>query len=381
MEDIDPATPTGNGPRREPPVPGAPRRGAPRSRTTSLAALLGSLAAIAGCGSKPPPPPAESAPEPKLMFVEEEAPFIVDWDAEQVNRLSSAVRGGNIGALVVAKRRGVVRLLPDCWVSGVYVPSGIGMYRGMLQVRRGDSLDRKEGVRPEALQQVATSENVPGDALLDYRFVVVGRHDVSASRKSARYFDLSERAPGACRGATHFIRAALTGAFERAMPPGPPQAGKPGQDKLLSHGGDFTACLTAGTAASAACTAFLKIELAPIEAARVELRMLSFKLGGMSVPSVQFLFRGKGDYRAGTTPFTAASATTDWALPAAEITEESPLIVEVSQPSDRGPQVIASGEITPADLRKAVFEIELRSPGNGARVGAVQLSASEPAKK
>lgn len=366
--------------------PGGGRPGAARSRRAG-AAVLGALGlcavsalGAAGCSSAPRPEP-EAAPEakPKLLFVEPEAPFIVDWDAGQIARLTTTLRGHDVGAIVVASRKGVLRILPDCWLSGVYVPTPIGMYRGTLQVRRGDSLDLTEGVRPDALQQIATSENVPGGALIDYRFVVVGRKDVSASRKSARFWELQERAPGACRGATHFVRAALTGAFERNDPPDAlPGAPAPG-DRTLRHGGDFTSCLTAGTAQSEACSAYLKIELSPIVAARVELRFVSFKLGGLSVPSVQFLFRGKGDYRAGTTPFTSASATADWSLPPAEITEDAPLIVEAIQASGGGSKVLATGEVTPSDLRKAVFDIDLRNPTTGAKVGTVHLAAAEPA--
>ncbi len=175
------------------------------------------LAAFApGCGGsaspeKAPPPP----PPPPLSIVEADAPFVVDWDARQVASLADVVHSPNKGAVVVSYDRGVVRLLPDCHLSGVYVPSGIGMYRGMLQVRRSDSRTVTAGLRQDALQQIATSTNVPGGKLLDYRFVVVGRHHLGASRTSARISDLSGRSAESCRGATHFVRAALAHATIR----------------------------------------------------------------------------------------------------------------------------------------------------------------------
>jgi hypothetical protein len=359
-----------------------PTDDAARRRASFAAALCALGPCLSGCGSAPPPPAAApAAPEPKVMFVEEDAPFIVDWEPGQIASLTSALQGHNIGALVVASRNGALRLLPECWVSGVYAATPIGMYRGMLQVRHRDSRGLKAGVRADALQQLATSENVPPGTLLDFRVVVAGRRDVSRTRRSARFWELSERAPGACRGATHFIRAALTGAFERSSDPGAPgfvQGGAAGQ-KMASHGGDFTTCLTSGDAKAAACGAFLKIELTPILPARVELRLVSFALGGQSVPQVQFVFRGKNDYRAGTTPFTVASAVANWLLPVAEITEDAPMIVEAIVDSKDGPQVLASGQISPMDLRKAVFDIDLRNPKTSVKVGTMQLAASEPA--
>lgn len=352
-------------------------------RSALLAAALFALGPSAlGCNKPPPPAPAPSAPERPVQFVEEDAPFIVDWDADQMASLAAALKGHNVGALVVASHGGALRLLKDCWVSGVYAQTPMGMYRGVLQVRHRDARTRKAGVRPDALQQIATSENVAPDALLDYRIVVTGRRDVSRTRRSAKFWELEERSPGACRGATHFIRAALTGAFERASDPGAPgfvQGGAPGPQKMLPRAGDFTACLTAADPKDAACSAFLKIELTPIQPARVELRVVSFTLGGQFVPGVQLLFVGKGNYRAGTTPLAAESAGASWLLPVAEITEDAPLTVEAIQQTKEGPQVLAAGQITPSDVRKAVFSVELRDPHSKARVGDIQMAAAEPA--
>ncbi len=214
----------------------------------------------AGCGSPPkvePPPPAAT---PALQRVEEDAPFIVDWDARQAASLANALRTPNAGAVVVAYQRNVIRVLPDCHLAGAYVPSGIGMYRGMLQVRRFDAPVRSAATRQDALQQIATSTNVPAGAPLDYRFVVVGRHYLSGHPPDATLKDVTSRTAGGCRDATHFVRAALTGAFEHTVTP-TPGAPPPGDNGLVLRGGDFTPCVMAGTASSAACSAFLKIEL------------------------------------------------------------------------------------------------------------------------
>jgi hypothetical protein len=100
---------------------------------------------------------------------------------------------------------------------------------------------------------------------------------------------------------------------------------------------------------------------------------------GLSDMAGVLLFRGKGDYRAGTTPYTTASAVANWVLPVAEITEEAPLIVEAIHGTKDGPKVLASGQVTPSDLRKAIFDIDLRNPTSNAKVGTLQLAASEPA--
>ncbi len=245
---------------------------APRSRRAAgFAAVLCALGLLGGgCRKSTPLPEAPRAAVPRLQFVEAEAPFIVDWDAQQMASLAAAVRSPNVGAVVVARGGSGIELLPGCALSGVYVPSGIGMYRGLLQVRNGGSLAMTAGVQVEALQQVSTSTNVATGTLLDYRFVVVGRHYLGGNRASAKLSELTERKPGGCRGATHFVRAALTGAFERmddpegaasvqtVLPGGNPHA-------MLPHGGDFSLCLTAGTAADAACGAFLKIELTALD--------------------------------------------------------------------------------------------------------------------
>ena len=242
-----------------------------RKRTGVLAIGLGAIAA-SGCGNaKPVEKPPEAAPPPALQMVEADAPFVVDWDSRQAASLAEALRSPNKGAIVVSvdPQRGTIRVLPDCHLSGVYVPSGIGMYRGMLQVRRFDARKVTQGLRQDALQQIATSTNVPGGKLLDYRFVVVGRHGLGASRTTARLTDLSGKTARACEGATHFVRAGLTGAFERVLGPEAQLEARTlpdaGASALPMHSGDFTQCLTAGTAGSPACSAFLKIELTALD--------------------------------------------------------------------------------------------------------------------
>lgn len=357
------------------------------ARSVALAAALCALAPGAlGCGETVRPeaataPNVPRAPEPKLQFVEQDAPFIVDWSTDQLARLATALKGHNIGAVVVASRRGVLSLLPDCQVSGIYAPSPIGMYRGTLQVRGADAPAIRGGVRADALQQIATSQNVAQGALLEYRFVVVGRIDVGVSRKSAKLSDLAERSPGACRGATHFIRAALTGAFERASDPGAPggvQGGAPGQEKMPSQGGEFTTCLMAGSAQNAACSAFLKIELTAIQPLRVEVRLMSVTLDDPAAANITLLFRAKNGYRMATAPYPSASVIPNWVLPAAEISEDAPMTVEVTQQTAGGARLLGSGEITAADVRKAVFDIELRKPSGAGKAGTVRLSAAEP---
>lgn len=230
--------------------------------------------ATSGCGSPPPaeaarPPAAEA---PKLQVVEADAPFIVDWDAPQIASLNTALRAPSAGGIVVSYQRNVMRILPDCHLAGTYVPSAIGMYRGLLQVRRADSAGRTAGTRNEALQQTATSANVAQGAVLDYRFVIVGRHYLTGHRQNPTLRDLSSRSAEGCRDATHFVRAGLIGAFERTggvdpNAPLPVGAPLPKDGKAPLHGGDFTACMMAGSASSPSCSAFVKIEIVAISEA------------------------------------------------------------------------------------------------------------------
>jgi hypothetical protein len=362
----------------------------PTSRSAAL--RVGILCCLglgaAGCGDAPRRE-SPRVPPPVAQLVERDAPFIVDWDAAQIASLTSAIRSPNLGTVVVAYQHDTIRLLPDCSLSGgIYVPSGIGMYRGLLQVRPGDSPAAPAGVRPDALQQVSTSASVAPGTLLNYRIVVAGRHAVSGTRSSAKLLELSERVAGGCRGATHFVRAALTGAFELmkdihdtvGAQAGSGAAGSgQSQPARVAEAGDFARCLTAGTAADPACSAFVKIELSPLQPVRVDLRIVSFTPSGAVVPTLQLRFRGKNSYVSETRPITAAAAALDWVLPAVEIAEDAPLVVEVLQPTSGGAQVIASGEVTPAELRRAVFDVELRTPTGGGKLGKVQLAASESA--
>ncbi|MFO0588767.1 MAG: hypothetical protein U0441_14550 [Polyangiaceae bacterium] len=250
-----------------------PRRRLEGSSLWGPSALLpGALAlVVAGCGAPPPAAPAAptATPKPPLQVVEADAPFIVDWDSPQMASLTAALQAPNGGGVVVSYQRNVMRLLPDCHLTGKYVPSAIGMYRGLLQVRRADSPARGAGTREDALQQTATSANVAQGAVLDYRFVIVGRHYLAGAKDQPTTRDLASRTAEGCRDATHYVRAGLTGAFERTggLDPTAPQplgAPLPKDGKASLRGGDFTACMMAGTAGTPACSAFVKIEIAAI---------------------------------------------------------------------------------------------------------------------
>lgn len=369
----------------------------PRPRPGVRAALLCVLCAAStvALGCTPPPRPAPPPPPPQpVRTIERDAPFIVDWEPKQVERLAAAVRSPNIGAVVVAYREDVIRLLPDCWISGVYAGTGVGTYTGTLQLRGAGSTRPAAELLPGAFQQVSTSGAIAEGALLAYRFVVVGRYDVSGSRRSAGLLELQERTPAACRDATHFVRAASTGAFERMTDPtegmapqaGAPRAGVPGktQATLPVQGGDFGRCVTTGSAADPACSAFLKIELTPLQPAIAALRLTAFSVNGQPEPNLRFRFRGRNDYLVDTPSFTVAAGFADVPLPPAEIGAEEPLLVEVIQQTPQGTSVVASGQITPADLRRGAanrgaFLVELRKQPSGGALGTVQLVASAPA--
>ena len=247
-------------------MPPRPQKSSVRGRTGRHPIACALSLWLAGCGAAPPSEEHRPPEPPPLQTVEQDAPFIVDWDPRQIASLTTALRTPNAGGVVVAYQRNVIRLLPDCHLAGAYVPSGIGMYRGILQVRRFDSPPRTATTRQDALQQISTSTNVPPGALLESRFVIVGRHYLSGNRPNATVKDLTSRTADGCRDATHFGRAALTGAFEHTGAGGPAVPGAPPAPApaTLPRGGDFTPCVMAGNAGTPACSAFLKIELTPV---------------------------------------------------------------------------------------------------------------------
>jgi hypothetical protein len=308
--------------------------------------------------------------------VEQDAPFIVDWDAKQMASLTDALRSPNGGAVVVARQHDAIRVLTDCKLSGTYAPSTIGMYRGLLQVRPGDSAMPRSVARPDALQQISTAPNGGDRETVDYRFVVAGRHHLGSSRTSAGVLELAERTSDGCRGATHFVRAALNGAFEREGDPRVAAAGagaKGGQSGAPAHGGDFTQCLLAGNATSAACSAFVKIELVALSPARVSFQVVQLSLRDPAA-GAQLRFRSKDQIVAETQPSVTAGAVGQ-VLPPVDVADDPPLLVEVVMPVRGRNEVVASGKITPADVRRAVFQVQLY----GSTTGTVQLAASQAA--
>lgn len=329
-----------------------------------------------------------------MRFVEQDAPFVVDWEPAQIATLAGTIRSSNVGAVVVSYHRGTIRLLPDCWVSGAYVGSNIGMYTGALQVRSSDSAYIMAGVRADALQQVSTSAHVGQGTVLDYRFVIVGRYDTSANRPAAGLLEIQERTTAACRGATHFVRAALTGAFERmsgAQGAAGGQASAFGvgagassqsQQTILAQGGDVGRCVQSGSASNAACSAFLKIELSPLQPAVVGLRLTAYQIAGQIAPNLRFRFRTQRGYLVETPSFATSSGLANLPLPTAEITEDTPLTVEALQQTPQGTAVIATGHITPALLRSALrtgaFLVDLRTAPAAPPIGNLQLALSAP---
>ncbi len=322
--------------------------------------------------------------------MDQNAPFIVEWEPQNIAAVAAAIRSPYIGAVVVAYRRNTIRLLQDCLVSGSYASSGTGTYTGMLQVRSSDAAYVTAGVQVGALQQISTSAAIAQSTLLTYRFVIVGHYDVTGSRPFAGLLDLRERAPDGCRGATHFVRGASTGAFERlsdAYGGAGVQASGPGvgagiagqsQQTIGARGGDYARCVGIGVPTAPECQAILKIELGPIQPARVALRLSGFSVNGQPAPNLRFRFRNKNHYMVDTPSFFVASALTDVTLNTAEIAEDAPIVVEAIQQSAQGAAIIGTGQVTPTDVRRAAMNrgpitIDLRNQPIGV-IGTVQLA-------
>lgn len=360
----------------------------PRARWVSFVVCILATCGF-GCG-KAVRPQNPRVPGANVQFVERDAPFIVDWEPQQIARLAAALRDQSSGTVVVAYRRNAIRLLPDCWVSGSYGRAATGLYTGMLQIRSSDVASVNVGVPAGALWQISTSAGIGHATLLNYRFVLVGRYDVGGSRRSASLLELQDRAPYACQGATHFVRAASTGAFERlsdAYGAAGMQASAPGvgagvsgqsQQTIGASGGNYGRCAAVGNLNDAACAALLKIELSPLQPAMIPLRLSAFSVAGQLAPNLHFRFRGRKSYLVETPSFMTSSAVVNHVLAPAEITEDAPLLVDVVQTTSQGPAIIGSGQIAPADLRRGItsggtFVIELRSPGIGP-MGTAQMA-------
>lgn len=347
-------------------------------------AVTGLAVAVMGCaGAVRPANPR--IPGATVRFVERDAPFVVDWEPQQIANLSGALRD-RAGAVVVSFRRNAIRLLPDCGLSGAYAGFGVGMYTGTLQIRSSESAGMMVGLRADALQQISTSAHVGQGTLLDYRFVLVGRYDISGSRRTAGLLELQDRAPDACRGASHFVRAVYTGAFERmsdAYGAAGAQAAAFGvgagasaqsQQTITAKGGDVEKCAQSGRLSSPSCSALLKIELAPLQPAVVALRLTAYQIAGQIAPNLRFRFRGKNGYQFETPSFMSAAAQATAQLATAEITDDAPLQVEALQQTEHGTSLVGSGQVTPAHLRQRSVPVELRGPPTGSAVGTVWLA-------
>ena len=102
-------------------------------------------------------------------------------------------------------------------------------------------------------------------------------------------------------------------------------------------------------------------------------------MGGQYAPNLRFRFRGRNNYLVDTPSFAAATAAANVPLPAVEIAEDSPLLIEVVQQSGTGAAIVGTAQVTLADLRYGashggVVVVALHSQAVSSPIGNVQLA-------
>ncbi|KYF92676.1 Sel1 repeat protein [Sorangium cellulosum] len=226
----------------------------------------------------PPRPtvmPASSAGEntggcPAIGHTE---PLIVDWLTTRRSDLGLAMKEG---VAVVSYDCTTLKLLAQCKLQGTYSYAGVSRNENVIQLTNPAEMQANVPFGAPALSTAIEGNQT---AAFDVALVPAGKMATTVTSASAQ--DLS----GSCEGATHFVRAALLGAF--AMAPGSRGAARTvdqvfaavgpaaasNQGGTASREGELEACRAAKPDAQAPtdrCHAPLRLELVPLEAKKAE---------------------------------------------------------------------------------------------------------------
>ena len=173
--------------------------------------VVGLSLVVVGCGSgqaaealRPGVPTgAEAAGETCGGSGDGAAPLIVDWRQDQRAGVEAEMASG---LPVVAYDCKTIRVLPDCHLEGRYGYLGVTRDEQVIQIKSADELGANLPKTGLLLGAQIGGELSKG-AALDLALIMVGRQ--RTTRIHAAPGDLT----GECKGATHFIRGAVVGAF------------------------------------------------------------------------------------------------------------------------------------------------------------------------
>lgn len=175
--------------------------------------LLVSVAALAlNCGAgqvaekvRPDALTATEAMGEKGCFAVEgrSSPLVVDWKPDQRGDIEVAMKDG---IAVVQYTCNGIRLLPDCRVEGQYGFVGVSRKEQVIQLKNGDEI-RANLPRTGGLLGAKLEGELARGASLDVALLMVGKRRTTRAKLAVN--ELS----GECKGATHFVRGAMVGAF------------------------------------------------------------------------------------------------------------------------------------------------------------------------
>lgn len=194
-------------------------------------------------------------------------PLIVDWLTTRRSDLGLAMKDG---IAVVSYDCTTLRLLTQCKLPGSYSFAGVTRAEKVIQLTNPAEMQANV---PFGAPALSTAIEGGGSAAIDVALVPTGKMATTVASSSAQ--DLS----GSCEGATHFVRAALLGAF--AMAPGSRgtartvdqvfaavgAAATASQGGTTSKEGEIDACRAAKADAQAPterCHAPLRLEVVPL---------------------------------------------------------------------------------------------------------------------
>lgn len=196
-------------------------------------------------------------------------PLIVDWLTTRRSDLGLAMKDG---VAVVSYDCTTLKLLAQCKLSGTYSYAGVTRNEKVIQLTNPAEMQANV---PFGAPALSTAIEGSGAAAIDVALVPAGKMATTVTAGTAQ--DLA----GSCEGATHFVRAALLGAF--AMAPGSRGAARTvdqvfaaagpaaasSQGGAASREGEVETCRGAKPDAQAPterCHAPLRLELVPLVA-------------------------------------------------------------------------------------------------------------------
>lgn len=245
--------------------------------------LILGLGVCAACGpvageARPDGPTVAGAMGERCAKGGDPQPLVVDLGAAERADLEVAMRQG---VAVVSYDCERLRVVANCTLDGRYDYIGVTPKDQELELADNDEIKAN---LPAGIIAASVSGEVQRGAALKVKLSIVGK------KMSTLTEGMRERLRGSCGGATHFVRAVTTGAFQvetetRAMAHG--QAGALGATteskgesvrKMHQADGDRASCATASASATAPpekCAAPLRLDLIALASGTPVVRAVS----------------------------------------------------------------------------------------------------------